>query len=127
MYVQIVDTRPSSDFSNQPRKEAIGRYAHTQNLLQSMTTKEDPGHVNATTAVTYILHSADVGSVWQAVLYSNYCMSEILQNVTVSEKRDHLALFYKFFNFWQFSRYHISATIDKNGMVFGTAQVLTFS
>ena len=35
-----------SDFSNQPRKEAIGRYAHTQ---QSMTTKEDPGHVNATT------------------------------------------------------------------------------
>ena len=50
MYVQIVDTRPSSDFSNQPRKEAIGRrYAHTQNLLQSMTTKEDPGHVNATT------------------------------------------------------------------------------
>ena len=76
---------------------------------------------------TYILHSADVGSVWQAVLYSNYCMSEILQNVTGSEKRDHLALFYKFFNFWQFLRYHISATIDKNGMVFGTAQVLTFS
>ena len=28
---------------------------------------------------TYILHSADVGSVWQAVLY-NYCTSEILQN-----------------------------------------------
>ena len=47
--------------------------------------------------------------------------------VTGSEKRDHFALFHRFFNFWQFSRYHISATINKNGMMFGTVQVLTFS
>ena len=41
--------------------------------------------------------------------------------VTGSEKRDHFALFHRF------SRYHILATINKNGMMFGTVQVLTFS
>ena len=37
--------------------------------------------------------------------------------VTGSEKRDHFTLFHRFFNFWQFSRYHISAII-----IFGSLQ-----
>lgn len=63
MYVQIVDTRPSS-LTFQISLRIILTAKHEK-------TKEDPEHVNATTEYIYILQSADVGSVWQAVLYSN--------------------------------------------------------